>query len=113
MTQQEYIEEIGRKDGSTFRRVARILIVACGLMIGLVVLSDPRVTGAARDALAGMQGNDVVVTRHDTETAFSGLIASVPLIVPESAPEETPQEAARPRVSVLPESRVNVIRLTD
>ncbi len=113
MAQRDDIEEIDRKGGTAFRWVARILIMACGLMIGLVVLSDPRVTGAARDALAGMQGNDVVVTRQDTEAAFPGLIASAPLIVPEAAPDETPQEAARPRVSVLPESRVNVIRLTD
>ena len=113
MTQDEDFEETGRGGGTAFRRVARVLIMACGLMIGLVVASDPRVTGAARDALAGMQGNDVVVTRQDTDAAFPGMIASVPVAAPQAAPETAPQEAGRPRVSVLPESRVNVIRLTD
>ena len=113
MTQHDDIEEIDRAGGTAFRRVARILIVACGLMIALVVLSDPRVTGAARDALARFEADDAVVTRQDNAAAFPALTMAAPVAEAALDDSAAPQEPARPRVSVLPESRVNVIRLTD
>ena len=114
MTQDDDIVVNDRIGGTVFLRLARLMIMACGLMIGLVVLSDPRVTGAARDALAQMQpeaGEDIVA-RQDTGSAFPALTEAAP---PEAVTDAaaTQEEAARPRVSILPESRVNVIRLTD
>lgn len=113
MTPRDDLEDIGRKGGSALRWAARGLIVGCGLMIGLVALSDPRITGAAREALARSAAEGEVVARRDGSAVFPALTATAPVTEAMIEVADTPHEPARPRVSVLPESRVNVIRLTD
>ena len=117
MHEQTETEPRPRGRGRALRWMARILFVVLGLMMGLVVASDPRVTGAARAVLADIRGEGEVVSRQDTTLAVPALPSIIERVWDgnETAAGEAQTEAQSatetPRVSTMPESRVNVIRL--
>ena len=113
MHEQTETEPRPRGRGRALRWTARILFVVLGLMMGLVVASDPRVTGAARAVLADIRGEGEVVSRQDTTLAVPALPAIVERVWEGTGTAEGEAQTASetPRVSTMPESRVNVIRL--
>ncbi|TNF64089.1 MAG: hypothetical protein EP307_03800 [Rhodobacteraceae bacterium] len=103
------------------RRVAmrwalRLAFVVFGTAIGLVVASEPRVIAAVQHSaasigtrLAGEAPNKEAVTDRTVRPVTREVKASEPIF---SAQRFENLSSNLPRVRVMPESKVNVIRLT-